>query len=199
MCDSCGAPLPGLGDGHADQCDDCLVTARPWTQGRSALLYKGSARRMVLSLKHGDKQEIARFGGVWMARAAQEIIRPNTLIAPVPLHWTRLLKRRFNQSAILAQVMGRELGLKVCLDLLVRHHRTRSMDGLKKDQRFEAVSSSIKTNPKRAHRIAAGRPVLLVDDVMTSGATLAACAEACRTSHAGDICVVTLARVQKDA
>ena len=134
-----------------------------------------------------------------MARVVHEIILPNMLIAPVPLHWTRLLKRRSNQSAVLAHALGHELGLDVCPDLLIRHRRTQSLDGLTKSERFEELSDCIRLNPKRKHRIIAGRPVLLVDDVLTSGATLAACTEACRTSQTGDICVVTLARVQKDA
>ncbi len=197
VCDACGVPLPGASDGFRLECDDCMTMPRPWKQGRAALLYKDRARRMGMALKHGDRAEIARPAGLWLARAARPMLKDGMLIAPVPLHWSRLLKRRFNQSALLAQALARETGLAMCPDLLVRPARTTPQDGKSAAKRFADMVSAIAPHPKRRHRMVA-RSVLLVDDVMTSGATLAACAEACRAGGARDVYVVTLARVAKD-
>ena len=161
------------------------------------MIYKERARKLVLALKHGDRAEIARPAGLWLARAARPFLNDDMLIAPVPLHWSRLLKRRYNQSALLAQALARETGLAICPDLLIRPNRTTPQDGKSAARRFSDLNGTIAPHPKRRHRMAA-RSVLLVDDVMTSGATLAACAEACRRGGARDIFVVTLARVAKD-
>jgi len=197
VCNLCGTPLPGDGPDDSAVCDDCLVIARPWAAGRSALLYKDRGRSLVMALKHGDRHDIARAAAAWMAQAARPLLQRNMLIAPVPLHWTRLLRRKFNQSALLADGVARHTGLSWCPDLLERRRRTESLEGKGRDARFAALDGAISLHPRRRHRIA-GRPVLLVDDVMTSGATLAAAAEACRASRAGEICVLTLARVAKD-
>lgn len=197
ICHKCGVPLPGEANGEKLTCDECMITPRPWAQGRSALLYKGNARRLILALKHGDRQEIAEPAAMWMARAIEDLPLENALIAPVPLHWMRLLKRRYNQSALLAQALARHTGLPVCPDLLQRPRRTQSMDGLTKEVRFTSVKGAIRAHPRRRHRIA-GRPVLLVDDVLTSGATLSSATDACLAAGSGPVYVVALARVAKD-
>ncbi len=194
-CDLCGAPLAGHSS-EAEYCDDCLTTPRPWAQGRAAFRYGEIGRKLVLALKHGDRQEIARPAGLWLARAARPILHDKMLIAPIPLHWTRMIRRRFNQSALLAQELAKVTGLPYCPDLLLRHIRTRSLEGQGHEARFETVTGSISPHPKRCHRMM-GRAVLLVDDVMTSGATMAAATEACLAAGASDVSSLVLARVAK--
>jgi predicted amidophosphoribosyltransferase len=198
VCDSCGVPLIGAPDGERLDCDDCMRTPRPWRRGRAALLYSGRARRIVLGLKHGDRTDTVRPAARWLARAGRDLIVPDTIIAPVPLHWTRLVKRRYNQSALLARALAREVGAAFCPDLLVRTRRTRPLDGHKYRARFDALDNAIAPHPRR-RRLMAGRPVLIVDDVMTSGATLAAATDAAFAGGAADVCVLVLARVARDA
>ncbi|MEM9125539.1 MAG: ComF family protein [Pseudomonadota bacterium] len=198
VCDSCGTPVLGNSDGQRIECDDCLKTPRPWTDGRAALLYQGRARALVLALKHGDRPELARPAARWMAQAGRHHLHPGMLVAPVPLHWSRLVKRRYNQSALLAQHLARETGLDVCPDLLIRRRRTPVLDGKTAAERASTLSGAIVANRRRADQIR-GRNIVLVDDVMTSGATLAACTRVCRAAGANDIFVLALARVAKDA
>lgn len=197
-CDACGVPLLGQDSGASELCDDCLIIARPWRQGRAALLYRDNGRKLVLSLKHGDRHDIVRPAALWMANAIRPVVAPETLVVPVPLHWTRLLRRRFNQAALLAQAVAKQLDISCCPDLLQRIAKTRSLDGLGRDQRYATLRGAISVYPKRQHQIT-GRPVLIVDDVMTSGATLSAATQACFSGGAADVCIVTLARVGKDA
>lgn len=197
-CDSCGVPLPGAADDAALHCDACLTAPKPWDHGRAALMYAGIGRKLVLQLKHADRQEIAIPAANWMARATADILTPETLIAPVPLHWMRLARRRYNQSALLAGALAQHAGLDWCPDLLLRKRRTPSLDGKNREERAEVLRGAFAINPRRRHRIV-GRSVLIVDDVMTSGATLSECAEACRAAGAGRVCVSVLARVGKDA
>lgn len=197
VCDHCGLPLPGADRGEQVLCDDCLAVARPWARGRAVFLYCDTGRRLVLALKHGDRTDLARAAGTWMAQAAAPLLRPDMLVVPVPLHRWRLWRRRYNQAALLAQRLARVAGLPVIPDALLRPRATRPLEGHGRAARFAALDGAIRVHPRHAARLA-GRPVLLVDDVMTSGATLAAAAAALRSAGAGDVCVQVLARVAKD-
>lgn len=197
VCDLCGVPLPGTSDAIV-HCDACMSVGRPWTKGRAPLRYEGVARRLVLGLKHGDRHEIVDTAADWMIAALPRALDPETIVVPVPLHLTRLLRRRFNQSALLAQAIAAKLNITFCPDVLCRTRRTQSLDGKSRDARFAELADAIRVNAKHARQVM-GRPVLLVDDVMTSGATLAACALACHDAQAREICVTVLARVAKAA
>jgi ComF family protein len=131
-----------------------------------------------------------------MARAGRDVIAPDRLIAPVPLHWRRLFRRRYNQSALLSAALARAEGLDHCPDLLIRTRATPTQDGRARDARFANVSGALAVHPRR-RELMKGRRLLLIDDVMTSGATLAAAAEACRAAGAADVAVLALARVIK--
>ncbi|MBS9717622.1 ComF family protein [Pseudohalocynthiibacter aestuariivivens] len=198
ICDKCGVPLPGSAGPEMVHCDDCITVARPWDKGRAAMLYKENSRKIVLALKHGDREDLVRPAAGWMLRAGASLIKPNMLVAPVPLHWSRLLKRRYNQAALLGKTISKQANLEFCPDLLRRTSRTAPLDGLTRDERFQALTDVIRPNPKR-HEMFENRPVLLIDDVMTSGATLAACTEACFSAGAVEVFVLILARVAKDA
>jgi ComF family protein len=191
-CDLCGVPLPGACDGTAF-CDECLTVARPWDEGRAALVYGGKARSLVLSLKHGDRTELARGTGAWLHRRARDLLAPETLLVPVPLHRWRLFKRRYNQAALLSAEIARRAGAVHAPLTLRRHRPTRAQDHRNVADRFENLADAITLDGD-----VAGRHVALVDDVMTSGATMAACAEALRRGGAARITVLALARVAKD-
>ena len=199
VCDICGTPLPG--EAEPDQaltCDDCMTIKRPWSRGRAALVYRDNARRMVLALKHGDRTDLARPAGRWLAAALAPIRKPKMLVVPVPAHWTRMVTRRYNQAALLAQSLARETGLQYVPDALVRPRRTPAQGKSSQAQRFAALQGAIIPHPKRAGRLD-GRDVLILDDVMTSGATLAATAEAAFAAGARDVFTLVLARTVKDA
>lgn len=198
VCDRCGTPLPGQDSGQPEYCDDCLTIARPWNRGRAALLYRDNARRMVLQLKHGDRLDLAGPLAGWLLRAVQPILEPGMLVAPVPLHWMRLFRRRYNQSALVSARLARNAGLDHCPDLLIRRRATPSQEGRDRMGRFANLDGALALHPRRAGQVK-GRHVLLIDDVMTSGAAFAAAAEACLASGATAVSVAALARVAKDA
>lgn len=197
-CDACGAPLPGDESDGAAQCDECLTLARPWEQGRAVMLYDAKARQILLGLKYYDRLDYARPAGTWLARTATPMLQPDMLVAPVPLHWLRFITRRYNQAAILSEAMARQLGLAHCPDLLHRTRYTGTQEGRGRVGRFENLVESMAPNP-RHQSLLQGRHILLVDDVMTVGATFATATEVCLSHGAASVRVIALARVARQA
>lgn len=198
ICDSCGVPLMGGSEpNEVLHCDGCRAHPPQWNRGRAAILYKDVGRKLVLGLKHGDRQDYAKPAATWMARVADEIVEEDTIVAPIPLHWSRFLKRRYNQSSLLSREIAHQLGLEHCSDLLKRVRRTVSLEGLGPKERAATVDTAIAVNPTKRHLIQ-DRPVLLVDDVLTTGATFNAAAKVCFASRACEVNVITLARVAQD-
>lgn len=193
VCDLCGTPMIGPDDGHLVTCDACRALARPWRRGRSVLVYRGGARRMVLAFKHGDRLDLAPILAGWMAARAAPVLTPEPLVVPVPLHRRRLFVRRYNQAAVLARGLSGRLGLDCLPDALCRRTATRPQEDGDYAARRARLGGAITVLPDRAAAVR-GRTILLVDDVMTSGATAAACTEALLAAGADAVNVMTLAR-----
>jgi len=187
-----------LPDDTPHRCDECATLARPWQRGRAAVHYSGTARRLVLALKHGDRTELAATGAKWMAQAGQPVLSSDAILVPIPIHRIRLLFRRYNQAVLLGRRLSSETGLPCAPMALCRKRATQVQDGMTVDQRFQNTEGSIVPNGEAA-RVIEGRPVVLIDDVMTSGATFAAATEACISAGATHVSVLALARVVKDA
>jgi predicted amidophosphoribosyltransferase len=197
-CDLCGVSLPGQsGDGERLICDECHHVARPWEAGRAVMGYADVGRKLVLGLKHGDRADIARAAGPWMARAGADLLHDNPVLVPVPLHPFRLASRRYNQSAQLALSMAAVTGSEVAVRALIRKRATPTQDGRDRFARFENLADAIAPHPRTGAALR-DRAVILVDDVMTSGATFAAASEACLAAGASHVRVMALARVGND-
>jgi predicted amidophosphoribosyltransferase len=198
-CRTCGRPLPGVVPGPDLLCDLCTAEPRPWARGAAAMLYEGAGRQVVLSLKHRDRLDLVPVLAGWMRRAAPELVAEAELIVPVPLHRRRLLARRFNQAAELARALARQAGKAgACApDLLRRVRATRSQGGLGREGRAANLAGALTAAPGARTRLE-GRRVLLVDDVMTTGATLAAAARALEAAGAGRVDMLVAALVPMD-
>ncbi|MEM0949239.1 MAG: ComF family protein [Pseudomonadota bacterium] len=197
VCDSCGVPLLGDAAGARPLCDDCIAEPRAWVQGRAVMAYRDAGRRMVLGLKHADRLDLVRPMASWMAARGGVLNAKNALVVPVPMHWSRLLARRFNQSALLAREVAREWGQTAVPDALIRTRRTRPQERMTKAERHNNQAGAIRVNPARGAQLF-DRSVVLVDDVMTSGATLTEATQALNEAGARTVRVLVLARVVKD-
>jgi ComF family protein len=191
-CAHCGVPLP-----EATQpdtiCPACLVDPPAFDGARAALAYDETTRPLVLALKHAGRQDGLPAFASWMAEALGAGFATDVVV-PVPLHWTRLWSRGFNQSARLAGALAQRLGVAHAPDLLIRTRRTPSQNGLSAAGRARNVRAAFAVDPRRALQVS-GQRVLLVDDVHTTGATTGACARALRKAGALRVDVVALARV----
>lgn len=196
MCKTCAVPVLGDSEDENAICEACNAEPPPWTMGRAVGLYEGPLRRMVLSLKHGDRQDLVPSMAAWMARAGAPFLTGDSLLTPVPLHWRRLLSRRTNQSAVLAKAIAKIAGAHHIPDLLHRHRPTPPQKGLTREQRFDNQRAAIILNHRQAEKVE-GRHVVLVDDVMTTGATLFAAAETCLSGGAASVNVLVFARVAR--
>ncbi len=180
------------------RCAAPAAARRRYIRARAALTYDDASRRLIIAFKHGDETHAARPFGRWVAAAAGPLLRDADLVAPVPLHRRRLFRRRYNQAALLAQAVAEAGGVAAVLDLLVRRRPTPSQGGRSRAGRLANVRGAFAVAPRHARRLD-GRRVLLVDDVMTTGATVSECARALRRAGSGAVDVATLARVVRPA
>ena len=163
-----------------------------YTRARAVARFDEVARALVHALKYGDRLDLAPTLGRWMANAGRELLAEADALVPVPLHWRRLWARRFNQSAALATVISQVSQAPVANTPLKRVKATRQQVGLTKSERAQNIQGAFRV-PRAARADVAGRRLVLVDDVLTSGATVDACARAllarrCRAGRRAGVC-----------
>ncbi len=165
-----------------------------YQRARAAVRYDEVARTLVHALKYGDRLDLAPTMGRWMARAGHELLAEAEVIVPVPLHWRRLWARRFNQSAALSKVVSDISGIPVSHSALKRAKATPQQVGLSRSERALNVQGAFRVPPQSKAEVMRRRIVLL-DDVLTSGATADACARALLRAGAKNVDVLVFARV----
>ena len=173
---------------------EAIADPPAYDRARAAVRYDDIARALVLSFKYGDRLDLAPMMGRWMARAGRELLSDADALLPVPLHWRRLWARRFNQSAALAGAIADISGVPVLHDALKRVRATPQQVGLSKTERADNVQGAFRV-PAEEKANVAGRRLVLIDDVLTSGATVDTCARALLRAGAAHVDVLVFARV----
>lgn len=195
FCERLGTPFPQDLGTEGLLSPEAIAEPPVFTRARAVAHFDdGPARRLVHRLKYGDRLELAKSMGAWMARAGDELLSESDLLVAVPLHRVRLWERRFNQSALLAAAVSRCCGVPLDSGVLIRVRRTPPQVGLTRTQRALNVQGAFRVAPERGADLD-GKAVVLVDDVLTSGATINAAARALLRGGAKRVDVLVFARV----
>jgi ComF family protein len=173
---------------------EAIADPPAYARARAAVRYDEVARTLVHALKYQDRTDLAPIMGRWMARAGRELLDGADMLIPVPLHWRRAWHRRYNQAGALARVIGDASRVKLRGDILARVRATEQQVGLSRAQRASNVQGAFEVSRERRGEVA-GRRVVLIDDVLTSGATLDACARALLRAKTAQVDVLVFARV----
>lgn len=191
VCDGCGLAMA-----YADtaRCPACLARPRAFGRARAACVYDEHSRDLVLKLKHADRPELAGLFARWLSRAAAPLLDAADAVVPVPVHRARLLRRRYNQAAEIACPLARAAGLAYLPDALVRKRDTASQGGKSASGRRRNVAAAFVVPEPRRGQVA-GRRIVLVDDVLTTGATAEGCARALLAAGAAEVTLSVVARV----
>src|SRR5712691_4467848 len=173
---------------------EAIADPPAYGRARAAVRYDDVARDLVHRLKYGDRLDLATTMGRWMARAGRELLEEADALVPVPLHWRRLWGRRFNQAAVLAEVTAATGGLPVLAGALRRMRATPQQVGLSRSERAVNVQGAFAVTPDGKAAIH-GKRLVLVDDVLTAGATVDTCARTLLRAGARSVDVLVFARV----
>jgi ComF family protein len=190
-CSCCGRPFDFEIEDEA-LCGPCAQSTPAFRSARSVFVYTSESKDLILKFKHTDNIQSAPLFGKWMSQRME--LLENPLCIPVPLHWTRLFMRTYNQAALLAQAISKLKKFTYAPRVLIRHRRTPSQGKLSKDQRVTNVKRAFSVSKKHEPMIKS-RNILLIDDVFTTGATLNACAKVLMKAGAKSVHALTLARV----
>ncbi len=192
-CERLGTPF-GYEPGPGVLSTEAVTQPPAFARARAAVRYDDIASALVHSLKYGDRLDLAPTMGRWMARAGRELTDGADALVPVPLHWRRLWARRFNQAAALAAAISRESGVRIVDDALRRLRATPQQVGLNRTDRATNVQGAFAV-PEERQAAVAGKRLVLIDDVLTSGATADTCARALLRAGAAQVDVLVFARV----
>ena len=194
VCDGCGAPFEY--DMGADaRCAACVARQPAFDHARAACLYDEHSRDLILKLKHADRTDLSGLFARWLTRAAADIIPFADAVVPVPLHRWRLLARRYNQAAEIARPLAKLAGLAYFPDALARPRATQFQGGKSQTGRRRNVAGAFAVPPRWRARVSGAR-LLLVDDVLTTGATAEGCSRALKAAGAVRVDLVVIARVK---
>ncbi len=191
-CQRCGVAFAVAALGPI--CQACETNPPLYRQARGALTYDAQGRRLILPFKHADRPELAKVLAPHMARAGADLLRRADVLVPVPLHRRRLFERRYNQAVLLAAELSRLSGVAVLRDGLVRTRATASLGDRSAADRAQEVADAFAVRPGREAALQ-GQTALLIDDVMTSGATANACTAVLLQAGASAVDVLVAARV----
>jgi len=192
-CDVCGRPFE-FDVGSGALCGACARARPRYARARAVFVYNADSRGLVLAFKHADQTHAARTFAKWLMRAGAPLLEDADLSIPVLLHWTRLFARRYNQAGLLAQALERECGLSAMPRALVRRRKTAPHVRMSAAMRWRNVKGAFDAHPSAKDRIE-GKRIVLIDDVMTTGATVSTCADVLLGAGAATVDVLTLARV----
>jgi ComF family protein len=194
VCDGCGAPFE-FDPGPAVRCPACEAQPRAFSRARAACLYDDASRDLILQFKHADRVDLGRLFSLWVGRAAADLIAEADVIAPVPMPALRLIRRRYNQAAEIARPLARRTGIAYAPGVLQRR-AGESQAGRSGAGRRRNVAGAFAAAKGARGRIE-GRRVLLIDDVLTTGATAEACARALLKAGAKAVDLAVVARVRE--
>lgn len=191
-CSICGYPFDyEIGDDAL--CPGCIAAKPAYSHARAVFAYDDSSRKLITGFKYGDKTHAAPILANWMVSRGQSILNEADILIPVPLHWRRLFTRRYNQSALLTQQLGQITGKNILLDGLARTKHNPPQASLSLKERKKNVQGAFTVPTKHRNRLNS-KHIILIDDVMTTGATVNACCKALKRAGAGEVSVLTLAR-----
>lgn len=199
FCTKCGVPFDFLyeGSGGEDQiCESCTKNPPAFNKARSVMVYDDQSRGLFLGFKHGDQTHMTPAFIPWLERAGKDMLEKADFLIPVPLHRWRLLKRRYNQAAIIAQYLSKETSVPVLIEGLVRLRATASQGHLNINERAKNVRQAFAVPQKLSPQLK-GKNIVLIDDVYTTGATVNECVKTLLDAEAAEVNVLTLARVAK--
>lgn len=193
VCDGCGLAM-AYAETAMQLCPACQAKPKAFQRCRAACVYDEHSRELILKLKHADRTDLAGLFARWLSRASVELLAEAEAVVPVPVHRTRMLSRRYNQAAEIARPLARMAGLTYLPDVLIRERDTDSQGGKSASGRRRNVAAAFAVPEARRRRVV-GRRIVLIDDVLTTGATAEGCARALLAAGAASVTLSVVARV----